>query len=217
MPISNAEKQSRFRKKQELKKFRGQVFQKWQLNMAFRHRRETPDEIHALLEEAASLPSGWNEKDFDRAWRRIHQLYSDFVSPGDDLKMDLVDDEVLAEDFASTPDPRKLFSDTEESISKTRALASHLISALELSVLTNSERAAAVMEAIRHVGRAAATSGDSVKSDAMVVCQASLPGYYDRPDWFLDSLTKWLANRLDEELVHELGKRLANFHDEDML
>ena len=38
--------------------------------------------------------------------------------------------------------------------------------------------------------------------------QASLPGYYDRPDWFLDYLAKWLSNRLGKELGKELGKRL---------
>ena len=217
MPISNAEKQARFRKKQELKKFKDQVFKEWQLRMGFHPRRETPDEILALLEEAASLPSGWNEEDFDRALHRIDQLYFDFVSPRDDLMKDVIEGAGRFEEFGSTPDPIKHFSDTEESISKTRALASHLISALELSALSNSERAAAVMEAIRHVGRATANSADMAKSDAMIVCQASLPSYYDRPDWFLDSLTKWLANRLDEELVHELGKRLADFQDEDML
>lgn len=217
MPITNAEKQARFRKKQELKKFKDQVFKEWQLGMGFRPRRETPDEILALLEEAASLPSGWNEQDFERAWHRISQLRFDFVSPQDNLKMDLKNVEVLSEEFASTPDLVKLISDTNESISKTRALASHLISALELSGLSNSERAAAVMEAIRHVGRAAANSADMAKSNAMTVCQASLPSHYDRPDWFLDSLAKWLANRLDEQLVHELGKRLADFQQEDKL
>ena len=217
MPITNAEKQARFRKKQELKKFKDQVFKEWQLGMGFRPRRETPDEILALLEEAASLPASWNEEDFERAWHRISQLRFDFVSPQDDLKMDVMNGAGFSEEFASTPDPGKLFSDTDEYISKTRALASHLISALELSALSNSERAAAAMEAIRHVGRATANSADMAKSDAMIVCQASLPSYYDRPDWFLDSLTKWLANRLDEELVHELGKRLADFQQEDML
>ena len=217
MPITNAEKQARFRKKQELKRFKDQVFQKWQLNMAFRPRRETPDEILALLEEAASLPSGWNEEDFERAEHRINQLSIDFRFQQDDLKNDVVNGAGAFEEFARTPDPGKLFSDTNESISKTRALASHLISALELSALSSSERAAAVMEAIRHVGRATANSHDIVKSNAMIVCQASLPSYYDRPEWFLDSLTKWLANRLDEELVHALGKRLADFQHEDML
>jgi hypothetical protein len=216
VPINNAEKQARFRKKQELKKFKDKVFKEWQLGMGFRPRRETPDEILALLEEAACLPSGWNEEDLDRAWHRINQLHFDFLSPRDDLKEDVMDGAGSFEEFARTPYPRKHFSDTKESISKTRALASHLISALELSALSNSERAAAVMEAIRHVGRATANSADMAKSDAMIVCQASLPSYYDRPDWFLDSLTKWLANHLDEELVHELGKRLADFQHEVM-
>ena len=165
----------------------------------------------ALLEETASLPSGWKEEDFERAWHRTDQLRFDFVSPQDDLKMDVMDGAGLSEEFVSNPDPGKLFSDTDESISKTRALASHLISALELSALSNSERAAAVMEAIRHVGRATANSADMAKSYAMTICQASLPSHYGRPDWFLDSLAKWLANRLGKELVHELGKRLTNF------
>ncbi len=217
MPISNAEKQARFRKKQELKKLKNQVFKEWQLGMGLRPRRETPEEILALLKEAARLPSGWNEEDFERAWNRINQLRFDFVSPQDDLMKDVKDGARSFEEFARTSDPGKFHSDTKESISKTRDLASHLISALELSALSNSERAAAAMEAIRHVGRATANSADMVKSDAMIVCQASLPSYYDRPEWFLDSLTKWLANRLDEELVHALGKRLADFQHEEML
>jgi hypothetical protein len=92
-----------------------------------------------------------------------------------------------------------------------------LIPALELSALSKSEQAAAVMEAIRYVWRSATISGDMVKSDAMLVCQASLQSHYDRPNWFLDSLAKWLTNRLDDELVHELLKRLVDFQREDML
>jgi hypothetical protein len=217
MAKTNAEKQTRYRQKQALKKFKDKVFKEWQLGMSFRPRRETPNEIIALLDEAASLPYGWKDEDFNRAWDRIRQLGDDFMSPQDDLMKDVMDGAGSFEEFARSPDPGKYFSDTEESISKTRVLASHLISALELSALSNSERAAAVMEAVRHVGRATANAADMTKSDAMIVCQASLPGYFDRPDWFLDAFTKWLANRLDEELLHELGKRLVNFQEEDML
>jgi hypothetical protein len=217
MPISNAEKQARFRKKEELKKFKDQVFKEWQLGMGFRPHQETPEEILALLNEAASLPSGWSEEDFERAWHRIGQLRFDFLSPQDDLMKDVMDGAGSFEEFARTNDPGKIHSDTKESISKTRALASHLISALELSALSNSERAAAVMEAVRHVGRATANSADISRSDAMIVCQASLPSYYDRPVWFLEFLTKWLSDRLGEELVHELGKRLADSEHEDIL
>jgi len=212
MPITNAQKQDRFRKKQELKKFKDQVFKEWQLVMGFGPRQETPEKIHALLEKAASLPSGWNIEDLGRARHRISQLRAEFLSPQDDLRKDVEEGAGLTEAFFNTPELfGKLKSDTNESMSKTHALASHLISALELSALSNSERAAAVMEAIRHVGRATATSADMAKSNAMVVCQASLPSNYDRPDWFLDSLAKWLVNRLGKELVRELGKRLADY------
>jgi len=216
MPISNSEKQERFRKKQALKKLKDQMFKELHLGMGFR--RETPDEIHALLEKAASLPSGWKEKDLKRAEHRIDQLRAEFLSPQDDLKQDVEDGAGLTEAFFNNPDLfGKLKSDTNKSLSKTRALASHLISALELSTLSNAERAAAVMEAVRHVGRATVNSADMGKSDAMTLCIASLPRHYDRPDWFLDYLTKWLANRLGKELVHELRKRLAGMKQEDML
>lgn len=217
MPRTNAEIQARFRKKQELKKFRDQVFKELQVGMGFRPRRETPEEIHALLNKAASLPSGWNKKDFERAKHRIDQLRAEFLSPQDDLRKDVEEGAGLLEGFFSSPDFAKLKSDTNMSISKVHSLASHLISALELSALSNSERAAAVMEAVRHVGRATASSADIAKSDAMIVCQASLPSQYNRPDWFLDSLSKWLATRLGKELVQELGKRLRDFQQEDML
>ena len=67
------------------------------------------------------------------------------------------------------------------------------------------------MEAVRYVGRAAMSSGDMAKSHAMTVCHASLSINNDRPDWFMDSLVNWLANRLGRELVRELGKRLADY------
>jgi hypothetical protein len=218
MPKTNAEIQVRYRKKQKLEKIKDQAFKEWQLVMGFGPRRETPDEIHTLLEKAASLPSGWDEEDFEQACDRIDQLRAEFLSPQDDLKEDVENGAGLTEAFINNPNFfRKLKSDTNKSIFKTHALASHLISALELSTLSNSERAAAVMEAIRHVGRATASSADIAKSDAMIVCQASLPSHYDRPDWFLAYFAKWLKNRLGKELAHELGKRLADFQDEDML
>ena len=218
MPMDNKKKQERYRKKQELKKMKDQAFKEWQLVMGFGPRQETPEQIHALLEKVASLRSGWNEEDFEQAKHRIGQLRADFLSPQDDLKEDVENGAGLKEAFFNTPDLfGKLKSDTNKSLSKTRALASHLISALELSALSNSERAAAVMEAIRHVGRATSDSADMAKSYAITVCQASLPSHYGRPDWFLDSLANWLANRLDEELVHELGKRLTDSKHKDML
>jgi len=210
MAKTNAEMQARYRKKQELGKFKDKVFQKLQLGLHFHRRRETPDEIHALLQKAASLPSGWNDEDLGLAKDRIMQLYYEFESPRNDLEMDVHNGAGFSEEFVRTPDPNKLFSDFNESVSKTRALASHLIAALELSALPTYEQAAAVIETARHVGRAATISGDTAKSNAMMLCYASLQSHYDLPDWFLDSLTQYLSNLFDKEIVQELGKRLNN-------
>lgn len=218
MAISNADKQVRFRKKQELKRFKNRMIEMWRLNMPFYPHRINHGEFLSQVEKADDLPSGWNEEDLQQAEQHINNLYHEFISPRDDLKMDVMNGaRKKIEEFANAYDPQKPFSDIEESISKTRALASHLISALELSALSNSELAAAIMEAVRHVGRATASSADISKSEAILVCLTSLPSHYDRPDWFLDGFTRWLASHLDEELVHELGKRLTNFQQEDTL
>ncbi len=193
------------------------MLEMWRLNMPFHPHRIDPGEFLAQVEKAADLPSGWNDEDLKQAEQHINQLYHEFISPRDDLKTDVMNGaREKVEEFASAYDPRKPFADIEESISKTRALASHLISALKLSALSNSEQAAAIMEAVRHVGRATASSADIAKSEAILVCLTSLPSHYDRPDWFLDGFTQWLTSHLDEELVRALGKRLANFQEEDM-
>ena len=214
MAITNVQKQVRFRKKQKLMKYKDDAYKEWQLKMNFGPRRETPSQVHALLEKATKLPSGWTDKDIEKAWDRINKIRIEFMHPQDDLKKDVDDgagwtteatinatDEVLS----------RAISDGKESLPKVINLSRHLISALELSALSNSGQAAAIMEAVRYVGRAAMSSGDMAKSHAMTVCHASLSINNDRPDWFMDSLVDWLTNRLGIERVHELGKRLADY------
>ena len=220
MAITNAEKQARFRKKKKLEKYKEEAFREWQLKMNFGPRRETPSQVHALLEKAATLPSGWTDRDIQKAWDRINKLRIEFMHPQDELKTDVQEgagwgtepmhnatDEVLS----------RAISDARESLPKVINLSRHLISALELSALSNSGQAAAIMEAVRYVGRAAMSSGDMAKSHAMTVCHASLSINNDRPDWFLNSLVKWLWSRLGKEGINELGKRLTDFQEEDML
>jgi hypothetical protein len=220
MVKSNAEKQARFRKKQKLEKYKEEAFKEWQLKMNFGPRRETPNQVHALLEKAATLPSRWSDEDIEKAWDRINKLRIEFMHPQDELKKDVQDgagftteamindsDDVLSRDV----------SDARKSLPKVIALSQHLISSLELSALSNSGQAAAIMEAVRYVGRAAMSSGDMAKSNAMAVCHASLTINNDRPDWFLDSLVNWLGSRLDQEGIHELARRLTEYQEEDIL
>lgn len=206
MVISNAEKQARFRKKEWLKKYADTTFREWQV-MSFRS-REAPANVLALLNEAAKLPTGWTDDDFERAERRIGQLRIDLISPAYHLQNDVHEAGYPSEEFAKTPDPGRFVKDSKEAVSDTYALASHLISALELSAVSKADRAAAVMEAMRHVGRALASSSKVAKSQANAVCLASLEGYYDRPDWFEETLSKWLVRGLDAEPARRLGGRL---------
>lgn len=206
MVISNAEKQVRFRKKEELKKFADRAFREWQVGMGFRS-HEDPKIILARLNEAASLPNGWTDEDLERAVRRIAHLQHDLFGSQYDMKND-VDAAWSSEEFTKTPNPAKFVADNKKALRDTRALASHLISALELSQHTKADRAAAIMEVMRHVGRALANSSDVARSSANAVCLASLLGHHDRPGWFIETLSKWLVRGLDADLARDLGERL---------
>lgn len=213
MNISNAEKQARFRKKEDLSKFAQTTFREWQA-MAIRS-RANPRNVLALLNEAADLPYAWTDEDYARAEQRIAQLRMDLIGSRDEIKNDIDASRSAAEDFMTSPDPNKWLKDTKEAVINAHALASHLISAIELSKLGNAEKAAAIMEAVRHVGRGLANTPDVEKSPATTICLAALPGFYDRPDWFLKSLAKWLAEHLEEEDTRELGKRLIDYDHGD--
>ncbi len=212
MAISNAEKQARFRKKEELKKFADTAFREWQIGRGVLS-HEDPKIILARLNEAASLPARWNDEHLERAERRIGHLQHDLFGSQYDLKND-VDEAWTSEELIKTPNPGKFIAENKKAVSDTRALASHLLSALELSQHTKADRAAAIMEAMRHVGRALANSSDVARSSANAVCLASLLGHYDRPDWVVETLSKWLARGLDADLARDLGERLIRLATE---
>lgn len=209
MNISNAEKQSRFRRKEELKKLAEQTFREWQV-MAI-HSRAQPREVLTLLNNAAGLSAGWSDVDYERAERRIQQLRMDLITSQDDVKNDVHEARSSNEQFLKSPDPDKWIAETNAAVTDAHSLASHLISALELSRCSDAGRAAAVMEALRHVGRALANSPTVPKSNATTACLSSLPSHYDRPKWLARSMAHWLAWQLDEEVTRELGNRLSNF------
>lgn len=209
MPISNSEKQARFRKKEELKKFAEKTFREWQVMTVIK--RESPQEVMNLLAKAAELPPGWSDDDLARAEHRVGQLRLDLVTSNYNLQNDVHAASYSQDEFMRTPDPGKFIHDSKMSVSKAYGVASHLISALQLTELDAAEQAAAVMEVVRYVGRALASSSDIPHSNATTVCLASMPGFYDRPEWFLDALAKWLTEQLDEKHAQALGKLLVDY------
>ena len=85
-------------------------------------------------------------------------------------------------------------------------------SAIELTRLSNGERAAALLEAVRHVARSLANERPLRRSNAVTVCLSTLPPQYRRPEWFYDAFAEWLAYRLGEEgAKNDLGKKIVDF------
>ncbi len=209
MPISNAEKQARFRKKEQLNKYVSQVYRDCQFTATKPHLRRTFGDLEAQLREAASLPSGWTDEDLKHAVVRVKNIWGDVMGSGDPLGVDVKDGRNAGgQAFMSTPNPNKWMAEFKKAERDTIALAGHLVSALELSQLRDEDCAAALMEAVRHVGRALANSSSDGQSDAMAVCLAAVNPHYDRPDWFVDRLARWIHTRVDDDTRKALGERL---------
>lgn len=214
MAISSAEKQARFRKKEELRKLASQTFAEIQALGLPGIRIEQLNEIHALIDDAAFLPTGWTDADLEGAVRRLVDLKADFISPQDPLKEDILMGLGLFDEWGTPQSDAPWQTDnSNQAIARTRTLATHLISSLGLSGLSSSECAAALMEAGRHVGRQTTDNGELSRSHAMAICLALLPHHYQRPDWMVSALAAWLAQHLDEAAVQELIERLSVVED----
>lgn len=209
MPISNAEKQARFRKKEQFSKYVSEVSRECQLIAGSKHYlKSTFGDLDLQLRKAASLPSGWTDEDLARASTRVRNIHGDILGAVDQLGADVKDGRDAREPFMTSPNPRKWQADQKVSERDSIALAGHLVSAMELSKLPNEERAAALMEAVRYVGRSLANSVSTGQSAATAVCLAAVNSHYERPDWFVDRLANWLSLRLDEDSRKALGARL---------
>lgn len=208
MPISNAEKQARFRKKEQLNRHVGQVYRDCQFTATRPYLRGAFADLESQLREAATLPSGWTDDDLAQAYQRVRNIRGDVLGTGDPLGVDVSEGRNAHQEFRTTPNPRRWMAEIKKAERDTLALANHLVSALELSQLRNEDRAAALMEVVRHVGRALASSSSDGQSDAMAVCLAAVNPHYDRPDWFVDRLAHWLRFRVDDDTRKALGARL---------
>ena len=209
-PISNAEKQARHRRKEELRKHAELCFREAQMG-APRHGANGPAML-AQIRQMAELPSNWTDDDFELAVERIQQLRMDLINPGNDLDNDVHDTRDSFEEWGRAPDKAKHRKETHKAIEDTRNLASHLISAVELTALSNGERAAALIDALRHVGRSLANERPLRRSDANTVCLAILPPQYRRPDWFAESFAKYIAFRLGTvEAKNDLGQKILDY------
>ena len=208
MPITDAEKQIRFRKKEALKREAENAFRHLQLSLGLHRQHKTPQEIRIALDKAIDLPSGWTDEDYVRAQQKLVHIFHDIISMPDELKNDFDEGTNSSLKFMTTPDPASLLKEEKLALEKTRALASHLISALNLSDCSDAEKAAAILEAVRTVGRSISNQQEIPRSAATAFCLSSLGPHYARPKWFAKRLAKTLISQLDQKLSKEVGHLL---------
>lgn len=201
--ISNADKQARFRKKEHLKRRSASIFHEWQFRPDY-FKSKTPEDVKHSLDKAIDLPSGWTDKDYERAEQTLDQLRKDFLCGSDQLTVDIDD----ARQDLIPFDPNKL-RENDIAIEKARALAAHIISALKLSNCSDAEQAAALMEALRFIGRSLASQSDIPRSQATVMSLASIGHEYDRPEWFAEKLADTISAQAGNRLSREVGQHLT--------
>lgn len=209
--ISNAEKQARHRKKEHLKKCADRIFNQWVCSPSrFRHSRRSEEDVRHSLNEAIKLPADWQEEDYKFAERKLGQCELDLRSSVDQVANDVNGDWALNIDkFKQTPDPIKFFADHKTAVENAWALASHIISALRLSNCNDADQAAALMEALRFVGRSLVSNREIHCSLATAQCLANVGPQYDRPEWFAVKLAEAISQNMNKKLAHEVGRHLS--------
>ena len=206
MDKSNAEKQARFRKKESLKRRAEQVFREKMLGLPL---VKNPDEIRQAIDKAIALPVGWTDEDYEHASWNLYQIqlerFDNHHQLSNDVHAGRYGEGTLG--LATAPDPQKYLSEAKTALRNTQALAAHIISALNLSGCNDSDKAAALMEVMRFVGRSLLNHREIPKSNATTMCLVSIGKQYARPDWFFDKLDEVLAENVNEELSRSIGKQ----------
>jgi hypothetical protein len=211
--MTDAEKQTRFRKKEELKRQADKVYR---LRTSSSKITKNPNEIRRDIDKAIELPGKWTDEDYQRAVYNLHLLEVEQFDNPYLLENDVNAGRNSRQEFMTTPDPVKLMAEEKAAISNTKALAEHIISACELSKCSHSDIAAALMEAARFYGKCLMNSKVVPRSRATAMCLAGIGKQYPRPDWFTEELANALAWQVHEKTVSDLGERLCNFNYMEM-
>jgi len=205
------EKQARFRKKEALKRRAEQVFKEIQLGLLILSDTRTNQEIQFNLDKITDLPNDWTDEDYNRAYTNLERYRDDFRFSKYLLENDVKECRNTSEEFMNAADPSRVLKEEQEAIANTKELAAHIVSGFKLSSCTDSDKAAALMEAARFLGRILINNKEVPRSNATTVCLASIGPGYERPDWFADSLVELLGWQLGKDLANKVGKKLVKF------
>lgn len=210
MPLSNNEKQIRFRKKELLKRIANDSFNDWILNHSKKDFR-TPDEVKYHLEKIANLPSKWTDENYEEALCNIKSYCKEISSTEDyGLYKDIKKGIYLGNELKNQAAIDFYENLSKMSLRKMQQLSQIIISQIDLVGEFHDANAAMIMEIAKHIGRK--ISGNFVcgynGNYAMALCLACLPEYYDRPRWFIEELSQCIKKNLGNELAKKLGKEL---------
>jgi hypothetical protein len=205
---SNVEKQARYRKKEMLKRRADQILLKWRLE-PWKHHLKSMEEIHHLVEAAIRLPPRWTDEDYSNAEIKLHHVYIEVISPVNQLSNDLRESRNIHEAAVQPHELPDLNANFKKALDNTNALASHIISALKLSACTEADQAAALVEAMRFVGRILTNNREVPCSQATAMCLATIGPIYARPAWFTEKFAKTLSQQIHPKLLTEIGSYLT--------
>ena len=212
--MSNAEKQMRFRKKEELKEYASNIFRDWQFSSNSRLTYKDPKEVRTYLDNIINLPSGWSADDYNRAVATLQNFHTEFYFGNpNQLKNDIENARNSTDNFIESARPRQWVTDANKATYNMQKLATHIISTLDLTGGTASDNAAAIMEVMRYIGRTLLNEKIVPKSNATAFCLASIAPQFERPDWFAESLTRTLALNVGKELIKEIEKCMHEFKE----
>ena len=203
MPLSNPEKQERFRRKEALSQKAKDIFIRWQLSRGL-DLSQSPSEVKSQLEKIVALPSGWTDEDYATAERKLDFFELNTLSSNPHLlENDIWDGRKQdAEDAASVREGKEALVNAQNH--------THIIlSTFTLSKNRNSDNAAIIMEVARKLGAsllADACKGDIPRSDATALCLLLTNPMLPRPAWFLEAIAKILKDQIPN---HDTRKNLA--------
>jgi hypothetical protein len=205
---ANAEKQARYRKKEQLRRQADKILHKWQLE-PWKHHLKSLQELQHLIEAAIKLPSGWTDEDYLNAEAKLYHVYSEVISPTSQLLTDVRENRNITFESIRPFDLPKINADLKKAEENTNALASHIISALKLSGCNEADQAAALMEAVRFVGRNLTDNREVPCSQATTMCLAAINPIYAKPSWFAEKFANTLYKLIHPQILEQIGKHLS--------
>lgn len=209
---ANAEKQARYRKKDKLRRLADQVFRQWQLEPKKDNLRNETD-IHQLIESVIKLPHRWTDNDYLNAEKKLYHLHSEILSPKNQILNDVQRSKGISF-ISDNNDMQKLM--LEKAVERTTDLASHIISAFKISDCDESEQAAALMEAMRFLGRTFSSNKTTCyPSEAIAMCLATIDPVYDRPKWFARDFSFALYKQIQPEFINEIMEYFKKYEEQD--